>query len=384
MISKYNAHFEDAGIRFECPICFQWKSQEKEMLILYCCSQKICIDCEESLVQKLVEDIIKLFSKSDKRSHKSLDELLSNFVCVYCRSRRGKEHLTKSIKLMFLKKINPDTGDFEKMMVHLEKNLLVENADTGKDWAQFELGKKYLGDDNIPEGLKYIQMSAEKGYAPAQFELGLLYQEGNTIGVSPDLEKSFHFFFQSANQGFAKAQVKVARAYLKGQGVDKDVEQYVKWLKKSADLGYDEAQFLLGNSYLLGGDHSYLSGKDGTEDQDKGFEYVLLAANQGHMKAIWLAGCLYSNKDNKCLAIYYCKKYIKQSVTEKFNKDHKETVIEILSQLSSVCGGCHKKGDGFKYCSKCNCIYYCSVECQIKDWKENGHKEQCKKLKELC
>ena len=58
MISKYNAHFEDAGIRFECPICFQWKSQEKEMLILYCCSQKICIDCDKLLVQKLLEDIV--------------------------------------------------------------------------------------------------------------------------------------------------------------------------------------------------------------------------------------------------------------------------------------------------------------------------------------
>jgi TPR repeat protein len=291
---------------------------------------------------------------------------------------------------MFLEKINPDTGDFEKMIVHLEKNLLVENADTGKDWAQFELGKKYLGDDNIPEGLKYIQMSAEKGYAPAQYELGLLYQ--GLIGV-PDLEKSFHFFFKAANQGFAKAQFKVARAYLKGLGVDKDLEQYFIWMKKSADLGYDRAQFVLGNSYLfdkdvlLGNknlDYSHLLGEDGTEEQDKGFEYVLLAANQGNMDAIWLAACLYSNKDNKCLAIYYCKKYIKQSVTEKFNKDHKEIVIEILSQLSSVCGGCHKKGDGFKYCSKCNCIYYCSVECQIKDWKENGHKEQCKKLKELC
>ena len=81
------------------------------------------------------------------------------------------------------------------------------------------------------------------------------------------------------------------------------------------------------------------------------------------------------------------KKYIKQnvtSVTEEFNYDLKESVKELLSHLSSVCGGCRKKGDGFKCCSKCNCIYYCSVECQIKDWKENGHKEQCKKLKELC
>jgi hypothetical protein len=45
-------------------------------------------------------------------------------------------------------------------------------ADEGKDWAQYQLGCRYLKgiaggfDMNFPEGVRYIQMAAEKGYMP--------------------------------------------------------------------------------------------------------------------------------------------------------------------------------------------------------------------------
>ena len=79
-------------------------------------------------------------------------------------------------------------------------------------------------------------------------------------------------------------------------------------------------------------------------------------------------------------AMYYCRKYIKLSETKEFDKAHKEWVTGVLSELSSICRVCGKKGEGYKYCSKCTCVYYCSVDCQRKDWKENGHKEECRKL----
>ena len=79
-------------------------------------------------------------------------------------------------------------------------------------------------------------------------------------------------------------------------------------------------------------------------------------------------------------AIYYCRKYIKLSETEECDEDDKKPITEILSALSSMCRVCGKKGERYKQCSRCTCVYYCSVDCQRKDWKENGHKEECKKL----
>ncbi|KAJ1456984.1 hypothetical protein M885DRAFT_615898 [Pelagophyceae sp. CCMP2097] len=33
-----------------------------------------------------------------------------------------------------------------------------------------------------------------------------------------------------------------------------------------------------------------------------------------------------------------------------------------------------------KHCTKCKSRHYCSKKCQLIDWKEGGHKEQCKQL----
>ena len=131
---------------------------------------------------------------------------------------------------------------------------------------------------------------------------------------------------------------------------------------------------------------SYCKGEGTPVDMDKALACFVLAAEQNHMNAIYVAIVLYEkrmyNEGGKYMyeVIYYCRKYIKLSETEKFDKDDKKAITGILSDLSSMCRVCGKKGERYKQCSRCTCVYYCSVDCQRKDWKENGHKEECKKL----
>ncbi len=122
-------------------------------------------------------------------------------------------------------------------------------ADEGKDWAQYQLGFRYLDgsegfDINLPEGVRYVQMAAEKGYARAQCKLGFMYEKGR--GVPQDWDKSFHWYLLAANQGYVAAHFVVGRAYYDGKGVDKDIDQAFIWWYKSADLGCQEAQYILG------------------------------------------------------------------------------------------------------------------------------------------
>ena len=141
---------------------------------------------------------------------------------------------------------------------------------------------------------------------------------------------------------------------------------------------------------IIGG--AYYKGEGTPIDMDKALACFVLAAEQKHMGSIYNAILIYKNRVLKegrkymYEAIYYCRKYIKLSETEKFDEDdkfgedNKKWITEMLSALSSMCRVCGKKGEGYKQCSRCKCVYYCSVDCQRKDWKENGHKEECKKL----
>ena len=119
---------------------------------------------------------------------------------------------------------------------------------------------------------------------------------------------------------------------------------------------------------------------------DKALACYVLAAEQKDMNAIYGAIGFYDHRMKKeglkpmYEAIYYCRKYIKLSETEKFDEDDKKQITAFLSELSSLCRVCGKKGERYKQCSRCTCVYYCGVDCQRKDWKENGHKEECKKL----
>ena len=130
---------------------------------------------------------------------------------------------------------------------------------------------------------------------------------------------------------------------------------------------------------------AYYKGEGTPVDMDKALACFVLAAEQKDMNAIGNAINIYKKRITKeggkymYEAIYYCRKYIKLSETEKFDEDNK-VIIEILSDLSSKCRVCSKQGERYKQCSRCTCVYYCSVDCQRKDWKENGHKEECKKL----
>ena len=131
---------------------------------------------------------------------------------------------------------------------------------------------------------------------------------------------------------------------------------------------------------------AYYQGEGTPIDMDKALACFVLAAEQKDMEAIYEAIKIYVDKMRKegrkymYEAIYYCRKYIKLSQTEKHDEYRKKEITEMLSDLSSMCRVCGKEGEGYKQCSRCTCVYYCSVDCQRKDWKENGHKEECKKL----
>ena len=98
--------------------------------------------------------------------------------------------------------------------------------------------------------LRLLRPLAEQGDATAQFNLGVMYRNGE--GVPKDDAQAIKWYRLAAAQGNARAQNNLGFMYQRGHGVPKDDAQAVKWFRLAADQGHARAQTSLGTMYASG------------------------------------------------------------------------------------------------------------------------------------
>src|SRR6185369_9753503 len=86
--------------------------------------------------------------------------------------------------------------------------------------------------------------------SPAETMIGSMYKKGN--GVEQDPVEALKWYTQAAEQGDSKALHWMAVSYLNGDGVAKDIGQAIQFYTKAADSGYALSQYNLGMIYVLG------------------------------------------------------------------------------------------------------------------------------------
>ena len=85
---------------------------------------------------------------------------------------------------------------------------------------------------------------AELGDAEAQFNLGVMYDQG--AGVDRSLEKAADWYRKAAEKGFIDAQTNIGIMYYDGQGVPRDHSEAAKWFQLAARQGDTESLEYLG------------------------------------------------------------------------------------------------------------------------------------------
>lgn len=161
----------------------------------------------------------------------------------------------------------------------------LKSARLGLPDAQYEVGLMYANGIGVPQDFKqavdWIRQSAERGHVPAQYLLATRYASG--VAIEKNEHQAFVWFLRAAAQGHPKAyfrlgklhgaahpeaafvcfleaaklgvpeaQLVVAQAFAKGDGVDPDARQALHWCKASADQGLATAQHALAEMYVLG------------------------------------------------------------------------------------------------------------------------------------
>ncbi len=149
-------------------------------------------------------------------------------------------------------------------------------------WSDFQAGMDAHDRGDYATALSEWRPLAEQGHAKAQYNLGLLYANGQ--GMPQEYEQARQWWEKAAAQGDANAQYKLGVLYENGFGGAQDNGQARQWWEKAAAQGDARAQYSLG--FL------YHSGYYVPQDFVQAHMWYSLAAANGHKDAAMLRGVL--------------------------------------------------------------------------------------------
>lgn len=148
-------------------------------------------------------------------------------------------------------------------------------ADAGDVVAQFSIGSLlYYGGNDTAQAIDWIRKAAAQRYAPAEFQMGQLYDFG--FGVSQSDPAALAWYRKAAEHGSAPGQRAVGDFYQKGRGVPADPAEAARWYARGADGDDLRAQYQLGQMYF--------DGKGVSRDYASAYVWFALAARQAPLE----------------------------------------------------------------------------------------------------
>ena len=220
--------------------------------------------------------------------------VLSSSVFTYGCSKFGGESLLNQCKLTYKEKNYQEAFDLCK-----------KSADKNNAEAQVLLGLMYYNGEGVErdrfESYRLYKKAAEQGYAEAQYRLGKIIYEDNQY-------EGFKWYKKAAEQGNVEAQYELSELYAEDNSLSvldykekhgsiegltwkkaKEISQQetLKWCKRAAELGYAKAQVRLADMYF--------KGNCVERNQQSAFNWLQKAAKQGDLDALRTLGYTYEN-----------------------------------------------------------------------------------------
>jgi TPR repeat protein len=106
--------------------------------------------------------------------------------------------------------------------------------------ADSETASEAYNKGDYATALEEWQALADKGNAPAQYALGLMYKKG--LGVRQDYNEAVPWFWKAAEQGYSSAQSALGVMYTEGLGLLLDYVEAHKWFAIAAAQGNEGAK----------------------------------------------------------------------------------------------------------------------------------------------
>ena len=132
---------------------------------------------------------------------------------------------------------------------------------------------------------KKLLLLALGGDAAAQNDLGCAYSKGQ--GVEQDFAEAIKWWRKAADLDLPGAALNLGLAYLSGQGVPQDYTEAARWNRKAAEQGLAGAEHNLGNAYF--------KGQGVPQNYTEAVKWYRRAAYQGLAASQYSLGLAYAN-----------------------------------------------------------------------------------------
>jgi localization factor PodJL len=155
---------------------------------------------------------------------------------------------------------------------------LKQAALTGDPIALYEIGSRFTEGRGTPvildKATKWLKLSADQNFAPAQYRLGNFYEKGT--GVNRDIEKAKGLYEAAADNGNINAMHNLGVLYA-SNGTVGDFSKAAEWFLAAAEHGVRDSQV---NMAIL-----YARGEGIPRDLVKSYKWFAIAANEGDTDA---------------------------------------------------------------------------------------------------
>lgn len=130
---------------------------------------------------------------------------------------------------------------------------------------------------NDGSGLAKLKRLAELGYAPAQNDLGKLFENGD-LGLTKDLSAARLWTERAAKSGVVEAMHRMGLYHYYGQGGAQNPVLAAQWFRRAAERGMLDSQYNLAQLYE--------TGLGVTASNGEAYRWYLIAAQSGDQEAL--------------------------------------------------------------------------------------------------
>jgi TPR repeat protein len=179
--------------------------------------------------------------------------------------------------------------------------------------ADFEAGWKAYQQGDFAAAMAEWRPLAEEGHARAQFNMGILYDDGRGVERSRDM--AIEWWTQAAAQGLPVAHL----MHIDTPDGKPNVEGAIRWLEKAADSGFVRSLYTLGKIYA--------DGVGVPVDEEKAFKLLLAAGQGGLDRAQYNLGKMYRDGRGVAADPAESAKWYEQAAAQGYGKAQNKLAI---------------------------------------------------------